>query len=245
MLRQLRYLVPNGFTAASMFFGLASVTRSAAGDYELAAWMILWCVLLDNVDGASARLLGAGSKFGQQMDSFADLIAFGVAPAALVFFRLQSEPFWTSYAWLLGLACGVHVLADAARLSRFNVVTSPRGADFYQGLTTTIVGAMLASYYLICANGSVPAEWLTPLPIVMLGLSALMVSNLPFPKLRRRRSRWVNVVQVVNALVIYIVGPLRLFPEYIFSLTIIYPVVGITWAMLARSDEPSEELAEA
>ena len=56
----------------SLLLGLASIFQATEGKYELAAWMILWAVLLDKLDGASARLLDAGSEFGAQMDSFAD-----------------------------------------------------------------------------------------------------------------------------------------------------------------------------
>jgi CDP-diacylglycerol--serine O-phosphatidyltransferase len=64
--------VPNGFTALSLLLGLGSVVKSAEGDFRLAAWMIPWGVLLDKLDGSAARLLDATSKFGVELDSFAD-----------------------------------------------------------------------------------------------------------------------------------------------------------------------------
>ena len=87
-----KYFVPNGFTALSMLFGLASVATSAAAyvdhvagrpsadQFVLAAWMVCWGVLLDKLDGTSARLMKATSAFGVQFDSFADFVAFGIAP---------------------------------------------------------------------------------------------------------------------------------------------------------------------
>jgi CDP-diacylglycerol---serine O-phosphatidyltransferase len=243
-MRNLRYLVPNAFTAASLCLGLASVTQAAAGRFELAAWMILWAVLLDNVDGASARLLGAGTEFGEQMDSFADLVSFGVAPAALVFYGAYDLPFWSSHPWMLGVTCGIHVLANASRLARFNIQSSPRGAGFYQGLTTTLCGAILASLYLVCARGSLPTEWIALMPVLLLALALLMVSRLPFPKLRRRGNLWVDGLQVVNGLAIYVLGPLRMFPEYLLALALLYPLLGISWAWMTGAGRTLESHTE-
>ena len=83
-----RYLVPNGCTATSMLFGLASVMCSAQGAFDLAAWMILWGVLLDKLDGVTARLMKATSEFG------ADFVVFGIAPGALIYFR---SPTWNGF----------------------------------------------------------------------------------------------------------------------------------------------------
>ncbi len=80
----LRYTIPNSFTAMSLLLGLGSVVTSQLGDLELAGWMIVWCGLLDTMDGVAARLLKATSTFGAEFDSMADLIAFGVAPGMLV-----------------------------------------------------------------------------------------------------------------------------------------------------------------
>ncbi len=243
----MRFLVPNGLTAASLVLGLASVTRSAAGDFELAAWMILWSVLLDNTDGAAARLLGAGSRFGAQLDSFADLVSFGVAPAALAYFHLSAQGSLAYPASIVGFACAAHVLANACRLARFNISSSPRGPSFHQGITTTLTGALLASFYLVCARGSLPPSTLQALPFVMMALSVLMVSTLPLPKLQRRSQAWLNVLQAGNAVAIYACGIWRSFPEYILAVAVVYPVVGISvalWTARERDDEELEGVAE-
>ena len=80
----LRYTIPNSFTAMSLLLGVGSIVTSQLGELELAGWMIVWCGLLDVLDGVAARLLKATSTFGAEFDSMADLVAFGVAPAILV-----------------------------------------------------------------------------------------------------------------------------------------------------------------
>ena len=80
---KLRYTIPNSFTALSLLLGVGSIVTGQLGDLELAGWMIVWCGLLDVLDGVAARLLKATSDFGAEFDSMADLVAFGVAPSML------------------------------------------------------------------------------------------------------------------------------------------------------------------
>jgi len=83
-LNRLRYTVPNSFTALSLLLGVSSIITTQLGELELAGWLIVWCGLLDVMDGLSARLLKATSDFGAEFDSMADLVSFGVAPAVLM-----------------------------------------------------------------------------------------------------------------------------------------------------------------
>lgn len=80
-----RYTIPNSVTALSLLLGIASIVTSQIGELEFAAWLIVWCGLLDTIDGVAARLLKATSNFGAEFDSMADLISFGVAPGVLIF----------------------------------------------------------------------------------------------------------------------------------------------------------------
>ena len=81
---KLRYTIPNSFTALSLLLGVGSIVTGQLGNLELAGWMIVWCGLLDVMDGLAARLLKATSDFGAEFDSMADLVSFGVAPGMLV-----------------------------------------------------------------------------------------------------------------------------------------------------------------
>ena len=81
----LRYSIPNSLTALSLLLGLGSIVTAQIGDLEFAAWLIVWCGLLDTMDGIAARLLKATSSFGAEFDSMADLVSFGVAPGVLIF----------------------------------------------------------------------------------------------------------------------------------------------------------------
>ena len=87
-----RFLVPNAITAANMMLGASSVMYALAGMHDTAGWLVLLSVLVDKLDGTSARMLKASSRFGVEFDSLADLIAFGVAPAVFVFCVLTRHP---------------------------------------------------------------------------------------------------------------------------------------------------------
>ena len=117
-----RYTIPNSFTAMSLLLGLGSIVTAQLGDLELAGWMIVWCGLLDTMDGLAARLLKATSTFGAEFDSMADLIAFGVAPGMLVLHAgmdIGGVGFGSDAFWVLLISVGVFVLAGAMRLARF------------------------------------------------------------------------------------------------------------------------------
>ena len=103
----LRYTVPNSFTALSLLLGVASIVTTQLGDLELAAWIIVWCGLLDVLDGVSARLLKATSNFGAEFDSMADLVSFGVAPAVLILnagLQIGGVEYDSGQFWLLLVA---------------------------------------------------------------------------------------------------------------------------------------------
>jgi len=242
---KLKYLVPNGFTAVSLILGLASVVHTVQGNYELAAWMILWGVLLDKLDGTAARLLNASSPFGAQFDSFADFVCFGIAPAALLFFGL-SEVDMVHYGWMMASA-GIYVVAVAARLARFNISEPPNSHLVFYGIPTTIMGALFASGYLAWLKLGLVDEYMAPMPFVLFIASFAMVSNVRLPKLKVRKNMFLNIFQAFNVLVAFVFAPLMLFPEILFGQGVFYVVVGIVWFGISppTDDEGAESHSEA
>ncbi len=228
-----KYLIPNAFTAFSMMFGLASAAASAQGDFTLAAWMILWGVLLDKLDGTAARLFNASSAFGVQYDSFADFVAFGVAPAALVWYRLKDAALYQGGLQIaLFLAVSLYVIAVSARLARFNISDPPGGDRYFYGLPTTLMGALSASFYLTWEKFTLPEGALLAYPAYMLVASFLMVSAVRLPKLKLRKNKALNAFQIVNVGAAYVLAPLRLWPEILFLQGVAYVVVGVTWCLI-------------
>lgn len=231
---RLRYSIPNGFTSLSLLLGLGSIVNSQLGDLEFAAWLIVWCGLLDTMDGLAARLLKATSDFGAEFDSMADLVAFGVAPGILVFnvgLELGGVEVDSGLFWVLILACGTFVLAGAMRLARFNLGTSSPGHGWFLGVPITAAGGgLLSSMMLVLIHHDDVASVLPLqhyLPIVMFVLAILMVSRLRFPKAVVRKSKIINTFQFVNIAAIFVCGIFRVFPEYLFGIGVFLLIAGI------------------
>ena len=157
---RLRYSIPNSFTALSLLLGLGSIVTTQIGDLEFAAWLIVWCGLLDTMDGLAARLLKATSDFGAEFDSMADLVSFGVAPAVLIFnvgLQIAGVELETGQFWVLLVSCGVFVLAGAMRLARFNLATDKPRTGWFTGVPIT--AAALRSFTSASMSlQSVPAD---------------------------------------------------------------------------------------
>ena len=238
-----KYLVPNAFTALSMLFGLASAAASAHGRYDLAAWMILWGVLLDKLDGTAARLFKASSAFGVQYDSFADFVAFGVAPAALCWFRLKDHAaFAGPMQWVLIGAAGLYVIAVSGRLARFNISDPPGGDRYFYGIPTTMMGALLGSFYLSWESQRWPEAALLAFPAYLVVGAALMVSGIRLPKLKRRGNLLIDAFQIANVGVAYVIAPLRLWPEVLLGQAAFYLVVGVGFCLVRPPRIQSEDL---
>jgi len=235
---QLRFFVPNLFTAISAMVGFGSILLSLEGNFTLASWFILWCVLLDKFDGTAARVLKASSEFGSEFDSMADLVAFGMAPAILVFCvgsnLLGLSPLDRIW-WILSLSCAFYFLMTAVRLARFNALEHAPEERTFIGIPTTLCGALIATSFLVAAKYRIPGQWLRSfvalLPILGLG----MVSRLPVPKILLRKNPALNGFQIVNLIGVYLCGIAMVVPEYLLGVTLLYLVVGTTHGLVQRS----------
>lgn len=130
-----RLMVPNFFTLVGLCAGLTSIRMSIEGRYEFALAAIVFAALLDGIDGRVARLLKASTRFGAELDSLADFVNFGVAPAIMIFTWGLGEH--RSLGWI---AVMLFALASALRLARFNATLEddrPKWqSDFFQGVPT-------------------------------------------------------------------------------------------------------------
>ena len=237
----LRYSIPNSLTALSLLLGLGSIVTAQIGDLEFAAWLIVWCGLLDTMDGIVARLLKATSSFGAEFDSMADLVSFGVAPGVLIFnagLQIADVEVESGQFWVLLAACGVFVLAGAMRLARFNLASSKPRTGWFAGIPITAAGGGLLSSMVIVLLRHDDIAVLLPLhlylPILMFVLALLMISRLRFPKAVLRESNIINAFQVINIAAIFVCGILRIYPEYLFGIGIFLLIAGIIAGRITR-----------
>jgi CDP-diacylglycerol---serine O-phosphatidyltransferase len=175
-----RGMIPNAITAMALCMGLTGVRFAIGGEWEKALAAIVIAGILDGMDGRIARLLRAESKFGAELDSLSDNIAFGTAPALIIFFwSLKEAP---KFGWTVSLALAV---CCALRLARFNaridVSDQPhKSAGFNTGVPAP-VGAGLAFVplylWLISGNGWFQS-WVVVMPWTLF-IALLMISSLP------------------------------------------------------------------
>lgn len=237
----LRYTIPNSFTALSLLLGFASIVTTQLGDLEMAAWLIVWCGLLDVLDGVSARLLKATSSFGAEFDSMADLVAFGVAPAVLVLnagMQIGGVEYESGQFWVLLLAVGIFVLAGAMRLARFNLMSEEITDGWFAGVPITAAGGGLTSSLILVLIYHRDVAEVLPLnlyfPVLMFVLALLMVSRIRFPKATRRDSSFINVFQVIAISGIYYCGITRTYPEYLLGMGLFLMIAGIIAGRITR-----------
>ncbi|HEY4241284.1 MAG TPA: CDP-alcohol phosphatidyltransferase family protein [Kofleriaceae bacterium] len=248
--RFFRYLAPNLITLSSMIFGLVSL-RSAHTDPALAAWMIIYAVLTDRLDGLVARAVKGTSELGMQLDSFADFLNFGVAPAYLVLTFLSDYPGlpFADGTWhtLLFAACGAYLLCAVFRLARYNVLSDDQiPTKIFFGFPTTLAGGLLAIWMLLLMKYDplVPAfggaklfgdSLHTPiavwryLPIAVVVLGYLMASRLPMPKVGMTKNKLVSAGLLTLLAIGYVCGFAMHYPEICFWMPTGWSIMFLVW----------------
>lgn len=215
-MRRAIVILPSAFTSGNLFFGVWSIVESARGNFALAAWFVIAAAVLDLLDGRVARMSRTGGAFGAELDSLADVVSFGVAPAMLLYFWRFRGGEW---AWLLSF---IYVLAAALRLARFNVVQAGQAKTHFIGLSSPISGITLASVYPFTQTAFFQQQFaFLPLSLVAalltIVLALLMVSQVPYPVLPTVELRTWKGRLSLAAHLFALAGALW-FPEYFFFL---------------------------
>lgn len=239
----LKYLAPNAITCIGLVLGLFSISRAIAHDFELAAWAVIWSALTDKLDGSVARLFNATSSIGMELDSFSDFTTFGIAPGALTYLYAQTHyPNWSLF-WLVYVGVALYVVACALRLAKFNITSSDIGDQFFLGVPTTAAGSFVASAFLTM-NLHGAASWLyRGLPVLLLVFAAAMLSRVKLPKVKARKNKVVNALQLLAVVLGYVFGFMMILPEYPLALITVYTVVGLVYHQL-RPPKPPASPAE-
>jgi len=225
------YLIPSLFTVANIFCGFLSIVASSRDQFERAAILILIAIFADILDGRIARLTGTVTQFGEEFDSLADVTSFGVAPALLAFqWGLSDVP-------RVGMAVAfLFLVAGSIRLARFSSAHSD-SLDFV-GLPIP-AGAGSISMLVLTSPTSVTHPAFIPVVVAfVLGLSLLMVSNLPYPSFKgvNLRRKWPAPTLFLIALAFSLI---TLTPHFLSIFAAIYilsaPVTVLTRKIRRRA----------
>jgi CDP-diacylglycerol---serine O-phosphatidyltransferase len=251
-LRKGMYILPSLFTTANIAAGFYAILQTVHGvsgpawHLDFAADAIGFAVLFDGLDGRIARMTHTASDFGRELDSLADVITFGVAPALLAwmwgFHLLPStiSPELRLKATELGsIACFAFLMAGASRLARFNIAKNPQPSNpgrpdkkYFVGMPIPAGAGVIAAIVHYSAGKPVTSWWTSMswlMMVVVVGY--LMVSTWRFYSFKdidfrsRRPFRLIVVMAVVGASIWFFSGPA------LFAIAILYMASGVLWRL--------------
>ncbi len=170
------YLLPSMITLSSMFCGFYAMIHSIEGDFYHAGIAILLSMILDSLDGRVARLTNTSSPFGAELDSLADMVAFGAAPAMIAFnWGLHSLG---RLGWLVAF---IYCACAGLRLARFNVMLGAEDKKYFHGMPSPSAAALVVGFVYLCAEYKISSQAMIFLGFFITLLAGLsMVSNVKF-----------------------------------------------------------------
>jgi CDP-diacylglycerol--serine O-phosphatidyltransferase len=221
------YLLPNTLTLCGMYCGFYAIMSAINGNFLHAAWAIILANIFDGLDGWIARLTNTTTRFGVELDSLSDLVAFGVAPSVMIY-KWALMPFGR-LGWavaFLFVACG------ALRLARFNVQTGSSGSKAFKGMPIPGAASILSSvviFYYVHWEGLPGKSFMYPLLTVILAL--LMVSTLRYHGIkevdfREKKPFWMLIVFVMILFVMLIHPSTAIF---------VFAMVYLFWGIIENS----------
>ncbi len=246
-IRRAIIVIPSAFTLSNLFFGIWAMVSAAQGNFTWAGWFLVFAGVADVLDGRMARMSHTGTRFGAELDSLVDVISFGVAPAMLMYFLEFAEA--GRFAWII---CFIYVAAVAVRLARYNITAAgSENPGWFSGLPSPAAGMTLATYYAFSQT-----QWYQKFPeyldlqrqgltFLMLALSAMMLSNVKYPRTPRIGLR--SLTGILGTLVtLGILAGLIFAPStFLFPFGIAYLLFGITRSAIIALSERAEDTVEA
>ena len=242
------YILPNLFTLAGLFGGFYAIVMAMNGRFDQAAIGVFSAMVLDSLDGRVARMTNTQSAFGEQMDSWADMVSFGAAPALIAYvWALTGLGRW---GWI---AAFVYCACAALRLARFNVNTAVVDKRFFQGLPSPAAAALVAGFIWLMDEAGFQGEevrWYMFALTLYAGLT--MVTNVPFYSFKdlslKRSVPFAVIVLIALGIAVINIDP----PTVMFGLFVIYGFSGYvlyawrkakglqTSVISTSTDEPDE-----
>jgi CDP-diacylglycerol---serine O-phosphatidyltransferase len=212
------YWLPNLLTTGTLFGGFYAVVAAIDGNFRNAGIAVFVAMLFDGLDGRVARWTNTQSDFGKEYDSLCDMVAFGLAPAIVVYqwgieHIAEFGKFWFRFGWI---AAFFYAAAAALRLARFNSRAAVADKKYFEGLPSPSAAATVASFVWLVSEIEV-----TGLPALVLGfaitmiIGALMVSRFPYWSGKevnlRGRIPWAYLVIIPIVYMVLNIGPEALF----------------------------------
>ncbi|WP_071459709.1 CDP-diacylglycerol--serine O-phosphatidyltransferase [Bacillus massilinigeriensis] len=167
--------IPNLFTFGNLFCGYLSIHYMMNDDVRNATILIFIAIMLDAVDGRVARILGVSNPIGKELDSLADIVSFGVAPAFLV-----SHTYFNDFTIYGTMLAGLFPIFGSYRLARFNITSSDESLKHFTGIPITLAGGVVT--FLVVLHHYIPLVIFT---VLFYLLCFLMVSTVKIPSFKK------------------------------------------------------------
>lgn len=237
-------ILPALFTLGNLLCGFGALTYAIRDHYLQAAWLILLAMaVFDSLDGLVARATKSVSNFGAHLDSLADMVSFGIAPAFLSYSLIhKSNSHLISYKFTF-LICAFYVVCVALRLARYNVETAEDFTphQFFAGLPSPGAAAMISSIIIIHKEFGASSKYGTffndvipvILPVATLILAFLMVSRLRYAhllnKIIKSKHNFIRLVEIMLCVLLVIFQP----EATLFVGFLIYTMSGLVWYFIS------------
>lgn len=198
--KKIFYFLPNLFTALNMACGFVATILSWKGEFYHACIILLLGSIFDSVDGKVARLTGTQSSFGEQFDSMSDVISFGLAPSFIAY-----NYYFTQYGRIGIVIPFIFLLCGALRLARFNSNIEKVDSSFFQGLPSPAGALAVVGMILFSLEFEILKNRIIFPGIIMLMVSVLMISNIPFNSFKgspwvKRNKKYVLMLIIASVL---------------------------------------------
>ncbi len=258
------YFLPNLMTAGNLFCGFLALTKIVEADPNQGAdfnkiirhalFYILLACIFDLLDGRVARMGGSESPFGREFDSLADIISFGVAPAFLVH-RIVLHGVFNQHPQLGWFIASIYLICGAFRLARFNCLAAMKGGgggSEFLGFPIPAAAGLVASLTLFLMwlddKNFSTGNWRFALPVIMVFLSMMMVSEVKYPTFKqldfratRTFTKMVLIVLLIGFFVLLWDKILQVVLPAVFTLYLLYGFVRPYISRRIRHEIEDEE----
>lgn len=236
---KLIYLLPNLFTAGSIFLGILSIINSVKGNFELASILILVSMIFDGLDGRVARLTNTTSAFGMEFDSLADVVAFGVAPAMLLYFYVGID-----YGKFGTLVSALFVIFGAIRLARFNISTTTTEPNVFIGIPIPSAALFIAMWVVVFNDYNLKQDFALHLLLSGIVVSILMVSHIRYSSFKKVALSKQHTIKILVLLII-VLSLVYVFPfealAFIITAYILSGMIRSTYNIITRKIRVKQE----
>ncbi len=239
------YIIPSLFTVSNIFCGFYSISSAIQGNFERAGILIGIAMILDTLDGRIARMTNTSSQFGVQLDSLADAITFGVAPAVVcyqwAFYQFENRLIDRA-GWV---ACFLFIICAASRLARFNVqTTGTPDKRYFTGMPTPAAAGLVAAIIYHFPERIAGDIWAIAAVLIMLMLAFLMVSRIryrTFKDMKLRQPRSYRTIVFIAVIIGFMAFDLK---RALITISTVYALSGLI-GMFGRKQPKTEIPVEA